>query len=232
MSAFPPKKWTVRFIRDMDTMECTSLDDTKISMEAFLAVKPASGEEGSFRFVLTGPEKLKLRFNIQSVLDSGLFAGMVAEAEINVGDHIQMIKNSVSSKWMDLLELVQSQDMAILDGLGEDAADEFIIALDQYKKDMLQETGKNVTAGISFRWTLGSKKGDPEVLLLAQVKTTYSRNISFLLGRKILPVNAINNNCAIGPAMQPGDDRGQPKPQGGPLHGDHLGHVPPHLPSI
>ena len=59
MSAFPPKKWTVRFIRDLDTMECTSLDDTKISMEAFLAVKPASDEEGSFRFVLTGPEKLK-----------------------------------------------------------------------------------------------------------------------------------------------------------------------------
>ena len=189
MSAFPPKKWTVRFIRDMDTMECTSLDDSKISMEAFLAV---SGEEGSFRFVLTGLEKLKLRFNIQSVLNSGLFAGMVAEAEINVGDHIQMIKNSVSSKWMDLLELVQSQDMAILDGLGEDAADEFIIALDQYKKDMLQETGKNVTAGISFRWTLGSKKGDPEVLLLAQVKITYSRNITFLLQGKILPVDTFN----------------------------------------
>ena len=187
MSAFPPKKWTVRFIRDMDTMECTSLDDSKISMEAFLAVKPASGEEGSFRFVLTGPEKLKLRFNIQSVLNSGLFAGMVAEAEINVGDHIQMIKNSVSSKWMDLLELVQSQDMAILDGLGEDAADEFIIALDQYKKDMLQETGKNVTAGISFRWTLGSKKGDPEVLLLAQVIITYSRNIW-----RIWPVDTFN----------------------------------------
>ena len=33
MSAFPPKKWTVRFIRDMDTMECTSLDNTKISIE-------------------------------------------------------------------------------------------------------------------------------------------------------------------------------------------------------
>ena len=79
--------------------------------------------------------------------------------------------------------------LAILDGLGEDAADEFIIALDQYKKDMLQETGKNVTAGISFRWTLGSKKGDPEVLLLAQVKTTYSRNITFHLQGKILPVD-------------------------------------------
>ena len=82
--------------------------------------------------------------------------------------------------------------MAILDGLGEDAGDEFIIALDQYKKDMLQETGKNETAGISFRWTLGSKKGDPEVLLLAQVKLTYSSNITFLLQREILPVNALN----------------------------------------
>ena len=83
---------------------------------------------------------------------------------------------------MELLELVQSQDIAILNGLGEDAADEFITALDQYKKDLLQETGKTVTAGISFLWTLGSKKGDPEVLLLAQVRKNFhnqdSRNIS------------------------------------------------------
>ena len=48
-------------------------------MEAFLVVKLASGEEGGFCFVLDGPEKITLKFNIQTVLPSGLFSGMVAE---------------------------------------------------------------------------------------------------------------------------------------------------------
>ena len=49
-------------------------------MEAFLAIRPATGREGSFWLVLTDPEKIKLRFNVNAVLPSGLFAGMVAEA--------------------------------------------------------------------------------------------------------------------------------------------------------
>ena len=140
MTAFPPTKWAVRLIRDLDTMECASLSESGISMEAFMAVKPAGGEEGNFRFVLAGPEKLKLRFNIQAVLSSGLFAGMVAEAEINVGDHVQLVKNSVCTKWINVLELVQSQDMSVVNGLGEDVADEFIAAMAEFKKDQQQES--------------------------------------------------------------------------------------------
>ena len=41
---------------------------------------------------------------------------------------------------MDVLELVQSQDMLILDGLGEDASEEFIAAMAGFKKAVLQET--------------------------------------------------------------------------------------------
>ena len=170
MTAFPPTKWAVRLIRDLDTMECASLSESGISMEAFMAVKPAGGEEGNFRFVLAGPEKLKLRFNIQAVLSSGLFAGMVAEAEINVGDHVQMVKNSVCTKWMDVLELVQSQDMSVVNGLGEDVADEFIAAMAEFKKDQQQESSDPEAAGISFRWIIGNKKGDSEILLMAQVQ--------------------------------------------------------------
>ena len=103
------------------------------------------------------------------MLASGLFAAMVAEAEVDICDHIQLEKNSVCSKWMDVLELVQSQDMLILDGLGEDASEEFIAAMAGFKKDMLQETGSTDRAGISFRWLVGTLQGKTDVLLMAQV---------------------------------------------------------------
>ena len=89
-------------------------------------VKPAAGEEGSFRFVLDGPEKLNLKFNVQSVLPSGIFSDMVTEAELHVGQHIKMQKNSCCSEWMDVAELVRSQDIRISNRLGKDAGEEFL----------------------------------------------------------------------------------------------------------
>ena len=56
MSSFPPKKWEVRFLRDMQTLACETVESGEISM----VVKPAGREEGSFRFVLAGPSKLKV----------------------------------------------------------------------------------------------------------------------------------------------------------------------------
>ena len=140
-----------------------------ISMEAFLVVKPAAGEEGSFRFVLDGPEKLNLKFNVQSVLPSGIFSDMVAEAELHVGQHIKMQKNSCCSEWMDVAELVRSQDIRISNRLGKDAGEEFLHGMESYKKDLTQETGKADRAGIRFRWILGTLGGDKRVKLIAHV---------------------------------------------------------------
>ena len=74
MSSFPPKQWAVRYLRDMDQLECTAGDNNGIAMEAFLAVKPARGQEGSFCFTLGCAEKIKLKFDIEAVLPCGLFA--------------------------------------------------------------------------------------------------------------------------------------------------------------
>ena len=68
----------------MDKMQCTNHTEPSIYMETFLAARPAKGEEGTFRFVLAGPEKVKLQFPVNKVLASGLFAGMVAEAEVDI----------------------------------------------------------------------------------------------------------------------------------------------------
>ena len=138
-------------------------------MEAFLVVKPAAGEEGSFRFVLDGPEKLNLKFNVQSVLPNGIFSDMVTEAELHVGQHIKMQKNSCCSEWMDVTELVRSQDIRISNRLGKDAGEEFLHGMESYKKDLTQETGKADRAGIRFRWILGTLGGDKRVKLIAHV---------------------------------------------------------------
>ena len=119
-------------------------------MEAFLAVKPAKGEEGTFRFTLGSAEKVKLRFDIQVVLPSGLFAGMTAEAEVVIADHIKLMKNSVCTEWVDVTELGQSQDMIVQDGLDDDVSEEFLAGMANYRKDLLQETGSTDRAGISF----------------------------------------------------------------------------------
>ena len=169
MSSFPPKQWAVRYLRDMDQLECTAGDNNGIAMEAFLAVKPAGGQEGSFRFTLGCAEKVKLRFDIEAVLPSGLFAGMSAEAEVVVADHVKLMRNSVCTEWMDVTELVQSQDMIVRDGVGDDVSEEFLAGMSSYRKDLLLETGSADRASISFRWLIGNKKGETEMLLMAQV---------------------------------------------------------------
>ena len=122
MSSFPPPNWEVRFLKDMGSLACEVKDSTQPSMAAYLAVKPAGGEEGNFRFVLAGPHKIRLRFEIKNVLPSDLFNNMVAEAELEIGDQVVMERNSVCSAWMDLVELVRSQDVMITDGDDNDIA--------------------------------------------------------------------------------------------------------------
>ena len=103
MLSFPPRKWEVRFLKDMDSLSCPVPEGNEINMEAFLAIKLSGGEEGSFRFALAGNEAVKLKFNLESVILCNLFGGMVVEAELNIGDQIKMDKNSICSQWMDVV---------------------------------------------------------------------------------------------------------------------------------
>ena len=170
MSSFPPRKWEVRFLRDMDSLSCPEQEGSKINREAFLAIKPSGGEEGSFWLALAGSEAVKLKFNLESVNPCNLFGGMVVEAELNIGDQIKMDKNSVCSQWMDVVALVQSQDITISNGLGEDTADNFLAALETYKNKLRSETGSADRAGICLRWLLGTVVEDKQILLIAQVR--------------------------------------------------------------
>ena len=113
MSAFPPSKWDMRFLRDMDTLSCTPPENGGMTMEAFMALRPSGGEEGNFKLVLGGTEKLKISLKISRVLPGQAFTNMVADIELWAGDQIKLEKNSVCSDWWDLEELVSSQDVVV-----------------------------------------------------------------------------------------------------------------------
>ena len=90
-----------------------------------------------------------------------------------------MERNSVCSAWMDLVELVRSQDVMITDGDDNDIADEFLAALQKYKEDVLRDKGRTEGAGICFRWILGVRGENTDVILMAQVKSTVETHSTF-----------------------------------------------------
>ena len=169
MSSFPPSRWEVRYVKDMPSMSCETPDRDEIRMAAFMALRPASTEEGCFRFDLAGPNKLKVRFNVKEVLDSPLFDNMVAEAELNVGDQIRMEKNSCCSAWVDMVDLVRSQDFLITNNDDNDIAEEFFRSMDQLKTEVEERSKSGHMVGISLRWMLGTLPDSPRVILFAQV---------------------------------------------------------------
>ena len=133
MLSFPPKRWEVRYLKDMATLTCEPPDAGEIALAAYLAFKPAGIEEGNFRFALAGPDRLKIKFKITDVIDSRLFEGMFAEAELSVGDQIQFEKNTVSSDWSDIVELVRSQGYMITNNEDNNISEMFLASLKQHK---------------------------------------------------------------------------------------------------
>ena len=126
MSTFPPGIWDVRVLQDMDGLKCSSKKSDDITLEAFIAVKPAGGEERTFRFALGGSKKLKLSLPVNKVLRGAAFDDMLAEIELVPGDQIRLEKNSVWTTWWDLEDLVSSQDVSIVNRKGEDKADDWV----------------------------------------------------------------------------------------------------------
>ena len=166
MSSFPPATWDVRFLQDMENLECgLSTEDGRLSMEAFVAVRPAGGKEGSFKFVIDG-DMIKLSFPISKVLAGPAFKDMLAEVEMKPGQQIRLNNNSACSTWWDFEDLVSSQDAVVTDGKGRDMGQEFLDAIGHKKEAVSQQVDR---PGLCMRWLLGTRAGSKQVLLIAQV---------------------------------------------------------------
>ena len=170
MSEFPPPSWSVRFLQDMENLECSLQDESSLTMEAFAAIRPAGGQEGNFRFVLGGPQMLRLSFPISKVLAGPAFKDMVAEIEMKPGEQIKMSRNSACSIWWDFEDLVSSLDAVVTNGKGRDMGDEFLTAIRHNKELMAQQAD---WPGLCMRWILGTREGSKDVRLFAQVQAIY-----------------------------------------------------------
>ena len=171
MSSFPPPSWNVRFLQDMESLECSLTGENNITMEAFVAVRPAGGQEGNFKFVIGGPRMLKLSFPVSKLLGDPVFNNMTAEIEMKPGEQIKLCKNSACSTWWDFEDLVSSQDAVVTDGKGRDMGEEFLEAIGHKKEAVAQQADR---AGICMRWLLGTRPGSKQVLLIAQVKASHT----------------------------------------------------------
>ena len=149
MSAFPPKTWDVRPLEDMDAMSASPKEGAEHSMQAFLAVHPASGLEGSYRFALTGTNHVTMKVPVQRIIPDQRFKEMVIEIQLQLGTQIKLGKNCTSTDWVDMVELVQSQDADVVDKSGHPISEEFLLAMQDY-----QNSHPDRSVGICWRWAL------------------------------------------------------------------------------
>ena len=89
MSSFPPLQWQVRYLQDMDTLASTVQEGQTISMEALMAVRPAGGEEGSYRFTLAGAEHVKLQIHVYEVLKHEPFKNVYLDLQMELGTQVK-----------------------------------------------------------------------------------------------------------------------------------------------
>ena len=88
MSSFPPKNWAVRHLQDMATFSFEAPEDDTVRLDALLAIRPAAGEEGAFRFTLACSRHLDMLIPVDAVLDDPIFKGMSIEAQLELGTQV------------------------------------------------------------------------------------------------------------------------------------------------
>jgi hypothetical protein len=94
---------------------------------------PAEGLEGSYRFVLSGAEHVTVRAAISDVIPIPEIANMELSGQFLPGQQIIINNNSTCSTWMDVEELIRSQDVDVFMKDGLPAHEQFLEFLAEAK---------------------------------------------------------------------------------------------------
>ncbi len=180
MSSFPPKNWQVRHLTDLDQYELdTPAKSTRFSMEALLVAKPASGQEGNFRLVLGGNEKLLVEVDVYAIWADEAFKDMTVMMDIQNGTSIQLQKNSATTRWADVEELVKAQEVDVVDQEGEDASELFLETWERLRKTHFL----GASIGLVWRWAISATEDGSGMEILLQalpVNINHIKNVSEL----------------------------------------------------
>jgi hypothetical protein len=136
--------WEVRYLQDMETYTADP-GNSKLSLAALLAMKPAGVLEGNFRLVLTSTEDITVRLPVTDFIPHKAMEGFTVMGQFQPEGQIVMQLNSTATGWVDFRELVAAQDIDILDDKGELALEALLRVMDQHK------SGKT-PLGASWRW--------------------------------------------------------------------------------
>jgi len=163
MAAYPPKAWEVRHIEDMANMEASLQTEDTYSVQALLAIPPAEGEEGSYRFLVAGRDHLSIEVPVTNIIRDSRFSDLTITAQFQPGVQVAIDANSSCSPWTDVVDMVRAQDVDVLDSEGKLAGDTFCRLIEEY-----QNSKPAVPAGICWRWILGLKDNPKDIYLMLQ----------------------------------------------------------------
>jgi hypothetical protein len=152
-----------RELADYDTY--TPAVFSKPWLQALMKVEPADGAGGEFKLMLTGKEHLDVAMRMSEILPLEAFADMTVIGRFQLGAQVQLQPNSSASRWMDMLELIQSQDLEVIDKNNVVVTEDFLKMFENWRK----KEAENTSLGISWRWMVVVKLDSKQLEL--QVKT-------------------------------------------------------------
>jgi hypothetical protein len=106
--------------------------------------------EGQFRVLLGGTDHINIRIQATSILPIPEMEPFQIIGQFKPGTQVSFQKNSTCSPWLDVAELVASQDLDIYDDTNEDAHVAFLEAVADAKETL-------ATVGLSWRWMIAAK---------------------------------------------------------------------------
>jgi hypothetical protein len=117
--------------------------------------------EGQYRLVLGGTEHVNVHIRATDILPIPELEPYEILGQFKPGVQLTLRKNSTCSAWIDVVELVSSQDLDIQGPDGEDAHVRFLETMADAKETL-------PTIGLSWRWMLAAKPDGTGVELQLQ----------------------------------------------------------------
>jgi hypothetical protein len=90
MATFPPESWECRFIQDFDAYTPAPPTSGRLHLTALMAIRPAEGLEGHYKFMLTGVEHLQVKIPIARILSLPVLENLVLEGQFLPGHQVHL----------------------------------------------------------------------------------------------------------------------------------------------
>ena len=158
--SYPPASWDVRPLEDFGAYSPPTPDTKGFHGTILLAVDPAGEATGNFQLVLTGKDAVDIKIPALDVVPHPAAMDWEVQATLRPQDALRFLPNSQATHWMDLRDLVASQDVDIINTSdGETANEAFLELLDKQKE------------GAIWRWFLAATSSGNETNMLLNINS-------------------------------------------------------------